>query len=286
MNQDYIEFKKQRELGEIISITFKFIRENYKEGGKIFMKLVGPAFILLIAAVAFYSWATLGTTFLGSMDLNTSDFLISAGLLFVAYLLYMTSMTGTVYHIILSYINNRGRIEASEVSAGLKADFGKILIVTLISWVLILAGTLLFVLPGIYVAIPLSLASAVLVFRNNGAIDSISDCFDLVKNNWWSTFGTLFCIAIIVYLISLVFQLPTIIYTMFRAFVSATEESASGSLRDTMGEGFIIMNVITTVVQYLVYTITPIALSFVYFNLNEKKHYTGTYETIQNLGKQ
>ncbi|MDR5589985.1 hypothetical protein [Christiangramia sp. SM2212] len=286
MNQDYIEFKKQRELGEIISITFKFLRENYKSGGKIFLKLVGPAFLLLIAAVTYYAWSTLGTSFLGTAGLNMSDFIISGGLLILAYLLYMTSMTGTIYHIILSYINNNGTIDTSEVSAGLKHDFGKILLVSLISWALILAGTLLLVIPGIYVAIPLSLASAVLVFRNNGAIDSISDCFDLVKSNWWSTFGTLFCVGIIVYLISLVFQLPTIVYMMVKAFVSANEQSASGSFTDQLGTGYIILNVITTIIQYLVYSITPVAIAFIYFNLNEKKNYTGTYETIQNLGKQ
>ncbi|SDR89044.1 hypothetical protein [Gramella sp. MAR_2010_147] len=284
MNQEFIEFKKQRELGEILSITFKFLRENYKAAGKIFLKLVGPAFILLIAAVTYYAWSTLGVTFISGAGLNTSEFIISGGLLMLAYLLYITSMTGTVYHIILSYINNRGAIISSEVAAGMKSDFGKILLVTVISWVLIFAGTMLFIIPGIYVAIPVSLATAILVFRRNGAIDSISESFQLVKDHWWSTFATLFCIGVIVYLISLVFQLPAIFYFMFRAFVSAAEGSASGNLQDMFGTGYIIINVITSILQYLIYSITPIGVAFVYFNLNEKQHYTGTYETIQNLG--
>lgn len=284
MNQEYIEFKKQRELGEILSVTFKFLRENYKAAGKIFLKLVGPAFILLIAAVTYYAWSTLGVSFISSAGLNTSDFIISAALMLLAYLLYVSSMTGTVYHIILSYINNRGKIISSEVVAGMKSDFGKILLVTVISWVLIFAGTMLFIIPGIYVAIPVSLATAILVFRKNSVMDSIAESFQLIKDNWWNTFATLFCIGVIVYLVSLVFQLPAIIYFMFKAFVSASEGSASANVKDMFGTGYIIINVITSIIQYLVYSITPIGVAFVYFNLNEKQNYTGTYETIQNLG--
>lgn len=284
MHQEYIEFKKQRELGEILSVTFKFLRENYKAAGKIFLKLVGPAFILLIAAVTYYAWSTLGVTFMSSVGLNTSDFIISAALMLLAYLLYVSSMTGTVYHIILSYINNHGKIISSEVAAGMKNDFGKILLVTVISWILIFAGTMLFIIPGIYVTIPVSLATAILVFRRNSVMDSISESFQLVKDNWWNTFASLFCIGVIVYLISLIFQLPAIFYFMFKAFVSASEGSATANAEGVFGTGYIIINVITSILQYIIYSITPIGVAFVYFNLNEKQNYTGTYETIQNLG--
>lgn len=284
MNQEYIEFKKQRGLGEILSITFKFLRENYKDAGKIFLKLVGPAFILLIAAVTYYAWSTVGISFISNEGFNISEFMISAGLMLLAYLFYVTSMTGTVYHIILSYINNRGEIISSEVTTGMKQDFAKILMVTVISWILVFAGTMLVLIPGIYVAVPVSLATALLVFRRNSVMDSITDSFQLIKDNWWNTFASLFCIGLIVYLISLVFQLPAIFYFMFKAFVSASEGSAATSVEDMFGIGYIIINIFTSIIQYLVYSITPIGIAFVYFNLNEKQNYTGTYESIQNLG--
>jgi len=284
MNQEYIEFKKQRELGEILSITFKFLRENYKDAGKIFLKLVGPAFILLIAAVTYYAWSTVGISFISNEGFNISEFMISAGLMLLAYLFYVTSMTGTVYHIILSYINNRGEIISSEVTTGMKQDFAKILMVTVISWILVFAGTMLVLIPGIYVAVPVSLATALLVFRRNSVMDSITDSFQLIKDNWWNTFASLLCIGLIVYLISLVFQLPAIFYFMFKAFVSASEGSAATSVEDMFGIGYIIINIFTSIIQYLVYSITPIGIAFVYFNLNEKQNYTGTYESIQNLG--
>ncbi|MCM8570717.1 hypothetical protein NE848_15080 [Gramella jeungdoensis] len=283
MSEEFIHFKKQRELGEILSVTFKFLRENYKPAGKIFLKLVGPVFILLIAAVTYYAWTTLGETFISAAGFDSSGFVISFALMLLAYLLYVATMTGTIYHIILSYMNNRGEIVPSEVVSGMKSDFGKLLLLTFLSWVIIFAGMLFFILPGIYLAVPISLASAVLVFRREGIAGSISDCFQLVKNNWWMTFATLLCIGLIVYLVSLIFQLPVIFYYMIKAFVVATENSGA-NISEVFGPGYIILNVITSIFQYLIYSITPIGVAFVYFNLNEKQNFTGAYETIQNLG--
>ncbi|MCH4822828.1 hypothetical protein ML462_06550 [Gramella lutea] len=283
MNQDPIQFKKQRELGEILSITFKFLRQNYKPAGKIFIRIVGPVFLLLIAALSYYSWTAVGSSFFGSIGTDSSEFILPFGLMMLAYLLYVSTMTGTVYHIILSYINNQGTIVASEVSSGMKADFGKLLILTFISWVLIFAGTIAFIIPGIYLAVPLSLTTAVLVFRREGIKESFTSAFRLVKDNWWMTFATILCIGIIVYLIGLVFQLPMIFYFMIRAFTVASESSAT-TPEDLFGTGYIIATIVTSTIQYIIYAITPIGVAFVYFNLNEKQNFTGTYETIQNLG--
>ena len=283
MSQEFILFKKQRELGEILSITFKFLRQNYKPAGRIFLKLVGPVFILLIATVTYYAWSTLGESLVSVSGFDTSNFVISFALMLLAYLLYFATMTGTIYHIIRSYINNKGEIVSGEVVEGMKSDFGKLLLLTFISWVLIFAGMLLFVLPGIYLAVPLSLSTAVFVFRRQGVMDSISDCFELVKNNWWITFATMLCIGLIVYLTGLIFQLPVIFFYMIKAFIVASEGSAA-NVSEIFGPGYIILNVITSVFQYLIYSITPIGLAFVYFNLNEKQNFTGAYETIQNLG--
>ncbi|GAA4321727.1 hypothetical protein GCM10023115_49450 [Pontixanthobacter gangjinensis] len=282
MNQDPIQFKRQRELGEILSVTFQFIRQNFKAAGKIYLKIVGPVLLLLIAAATYYTWTTLGTSFFEG-GFQGSEILVSLSLMMLAYLLFVATMNGTIYHIILSYINNNGEIKATEVSAGMKADFGKLLLLTLICWILIFAGTMLFIIPGIYVTIPLSLAAAVLVFRREGIAESISSCFNLVKNNWWMTFASILCIGIIVYLVGLVFQLPAIIYIFIRTFTVASE-SSSGNVGEVFGPGYVILNAVTSTLQYLIYSITPIGVALVYFNLNEKKNFTGTYETIQNLG--
>lgn len=282
MNQEPIKFKKERELGEILSIIFKFLRENYKHLAKVLLKYAGPAFLLLAAAITYYSWSTLGFSIFTSPN-GISDFLLSLSVLAIAYLLYITSVMGTVYHSISSYIKNNGKIINAEVASGVKSDFGKLLLLNFLCWILIFAGTILFILPGIYLAIPLSLASAILVFRRQSVSDSISDCFQLVKDNWWMTFATVLCIGLLVYLVGLVFQIPALIYVIIQTITTVQKGSAADP-SEILGTGYIVVAVISSCMQYIIYSITPIGFAFVYFHLNEKKHFTGTYESIQNLG--
>ncbi|APG59781.1 hypothetical protein [Christiangramia salexigens] len=283
MTQEPIQFKKQRELGEILNSTFKFLRENYKEVFKIFIKLLSPAFIILVGAAAYYSWISSGSMSIFGAE-GSSSFIIAMAVLFVAYWFYITAMTGTVYHIILSYVTNSGKIRHEDVKHGIRRDFAKLLILTLISWIMIFAGTLFFIIPGIFLMVPLSLSAAIMVFQRKGISESISDSFYLIKENWWMTFASILCIGLIVYMISLVFQIPTIIYYVIKIMTSASQGSAANP-SELLGTGYIVINTISTMIQYLVYAITPIAMALVYFNLNEKKHFTGTYETIENLGK-
>ncbi|WP_026915968.1 hypothetical protein [Christiangramia portivictoriae] len=284
MHNNHIIFKQQRELGEILSVTFKFIRENYKTGLRLFFKLVGPSFILLVAAISFYTYATLGSSLFTNGNLEASNVIIALILLMIAYLAYFTSMTGTINHIILSYINNNGKIQEEEVKSGLKQDFGKILLLSILTGIITFAAFMFFVIPGIYVFVPLSLVTAILVFRRNGVTDSISESFQLVKDNWWMTFATLLCIYLVIYVIGLIFQLPALIYIFIRAFTVAAESSAAEP-QDMFGTGYVIINAISSAIQYIIYSMTVVGVAFVYFHLNEKKNFTGTYETIQNLGK-
>lgn len=90
-------------------------------------------------------------------------------------------------------------------------------------------------------------------------------------------------IWLLVYVIGLIFQIPLIIYTFIKMFSVAQE----GSLADPASYSdwvFILLNVVSSLIQYLLSSIFVIALAFIYFNLNEHKNLTGTYETIDKLG--
>lgn len=282
MQNQYIQFKKQRELGEIISVTFKFLRENYKPIIKSITQVVAPTFVLLMAALAYYTYTVAGSPLM-AMEGNSGEFLISFFILAVTLLLFYASLYGTILHYIKSYIENKGVVDEAEIKSGAQDDLGKLFLVFIISAVLVFTGLILFIIPGIYLMVPLSLAAAVLVFNNKSVGDSISQGFSLIKDHWWTTFFSIVVIWILVYVIGLVFQLPLIIYTFIKMFTIAQE----GSLADPTSYSdwvFIVLNVVSSLIQYLLSSIFVIALAFIYFNLNEHKNLTGTYETIDKLG--
>ncbi|MFZ0490992.1 MAG: hypothetical protein WBV11_04885 [Salegentibacter sp.] len=282
MEQNSIEFKQQRSLGDILSVTFRFLRENYKTFSRTLFKLVGPVFILLVAAVSYYSYSSMQDPFENSF--TSGGFLISFGILAIALLLYFTVLYTVVFNYIKSYIQNNGIIDETEISQGLRKDFGRMLGLGGISWLLSLAGLFIFILPGIYVSIPLTIAGAVLIFRNEGISESITESFSLVKGNWWFSFLTILVTFLIVYAISMAFQVPLAIYMIIKTLTVA-KQSSTGDVTGSFGWFYIVLTVIASLIQYILYAVIPVAVAFLYFHLNEKKNFTGTYETIENLGK-
>ncbi|SKB81781.1 hypothetical protein SAMN05660776_3139 [Salegentibacter holothuriorum] len=283
MKQDYIDFKQQREIGDIISYTFKFIRENYKAYFKSIATIAWPAFLLLIAAVSYYSYTTVDSSLMITQD---GSFFVGFGLLMIALLLYFAVMNVTAFHFIKSYVTNHGETNQQEIKQGVKKDLGKMFGLGAITWVLIFVGLIIFVIPGLYLSVPLSIAAAVLVFKNESIGDSISEGFHLVKDNWWMSFISIFLIWLIVYVISLIFQIPVIIYTFLRMFTMMDENSASDvNVADMFDWVYLSLTVISSAIQYVIYAITPIGIAFVYYNLNEQKYFSGAYESIENLGK-
>src|SRR5690606_23970310 len=281
---NYINFRRQRELGEVISDTFKFLRENYRQLFTLILKIAGPVLVILIISLGYYYYIGGGNPFLDTgMDDNLWQFFLSIFLLLVSFLLFFVLLQGTVLHFIRSYIENQGTVIEKEVYAGVRSDFGHLLGVGIIVPIIIFMGIVLCVLPGIYLWVPLSFSAALVVFSQKGIIDSITETFELIRDNWWMTFLSLFVMALLVYFIGLIFQIPMFIYLMVK-MVSVVQEGSAANPEAMFDWVYIVFSVIASIAQYLLYSILIIAIAFIYYDLDEKKHFTGTYETISKLG--
>ncbi|MGM1056221.1 MAG: hypothetical protein ACQEWG_10100 [Bacteroidota bacterium] len=283
MQNNYIRFKQKRELGEIITATFKFIRENYKPLSNYFVSLVGPSFILLVAALSYYTYSV-PSSILQSMDFSSRDFIIGFSVLALTLLIYYSYLYATIYHYIKSYIKHDGETVEAEITTGVKNDFGRLLMLFLASAIIMFAGFALFVIPGIYLFVPLSLVGAIMVFKQTNLTDTISYSFTLIKDNWWMTFITLIVTGLLVYIIGLVFQIPLIIYTLVK-MMTMVQEGSAAEMAMYSDWVLIVLQVLASLIQYILYSISVIVIAFIYFHLNEEKNLTGTFEQIDNLGK-
>ena len=289
MSNQKIDFQKQRELGEIITDTFKFIREEYKPLGRIIFKVAGPVFLILLLAIGYYSY--LGMDMLDSplfsttptTEFDTGTYFISIFILLSALTAFYVLLYSSVLHYIRSYVQNSGIVQESEIYEGIKYDFGGMLGMLLLMGFMTLFGLLLCVLPGVYLWVPLSIAPAIMIVQRRSVIESISQAFVLIKDNWWTTFFTLFVMTLLVYIIGLIFQFPLMIYFFVKMLSSSTEGSVAdpAAMVDWV---YVVFNVISSLAQYLLSTIIVITSAFVYYNLDEKKNATGSYQRISNLG--
>ncbi len=287
MNNSYIEFKKKRELGDILTDTFAFLRQNAKSLFSILIKTSGIPFVLLLLASAYYTYAS--ANIFNPINLqnggifDSGNLIISLLVMIATLLVFYGVLFGTVLHYIKTYIDGKGVIDQGVVMQGVKKDFGSVIGLGILSGLITFFGLMLCVIPGIYLYVPMSLVFSILVFRNTSVSDAISESFQLIKNEWWITFATLFILGLIVWVISMVFSIPALIYTFTKTFTAASE----GSLADPSAMFdwvFIALNTLSSAAQYVLYIITAIATAFIYYNLNERKHATGALEQIDSLG--
>ena len=295
MFDKYIQFKREREIGEILSDTFKFIRENIKPLFKILTKTAGVPFIILVFAITYYSYTTGKQSFDLMSILNDSqqvsdgilDFYFSiflgAIIMLIASAVFYAFLVSTIHYAVKSYMKNEGTILIEEVSLDVKQNWLNYLGMSFIIGILTFIGIMLCFLPGIYIGVVLTLMYSIYAFNNLSIGESFSYSFQLIKSNWWMSFFAMLITYILVYILSLIFQLPAIIYMFVKGFAISQE----GSLSDPSSMfdwGYVILTTISSIGQYLFYIIFIVACIFIYFNLNEKKNQTGMYDEINSLG--
>lgn len=139
------------------------------------------------------------------------------------------------------------------------------------------AGLLVFV-PVVYVAVKLCLFPAPLFIEDKGVTASFGRSWKLVKGKWWSTFGLVIIVSIIVAIVGVAFQVPLLLISFFREILQ-WEGGGSNQLI------IILASVIGILGETLLYSIVNIALGFQYFNLAERQESIGLMEEIHSLGE-
>lgn len=286
-------FRKERDFGEIITDSFSFFSQNYKTILQLFLKYVGPFVILTVIGNVYYQYKT-GDMFsdisvmAGDPDMVLNSFTdnIFALLLFlVSAVVSSVAMYAVILHIIKSYVKNNGEILEEEVSGGLKGDFLKIIGFSILAGIVTIFGTMLCILPGIYLGVVLFLGVSIMVFEDMSILDAFSKCFTLIKDNWWITFATILVFSILIGILSFVFQIPAFIYSMVETFTTirqAQDPSAMGEIYQDWV--YLLFAAIGAIGEYFLSLFTIIMSALIYFNLSEKRDFTGTYDRIENIG--
>jgi len=310
MQTSYIEFKKKRELGDILSDTFKFLRKNFMPILKVLIRTTIIPFVLLLVAVGYYTYAISGVgafNFFNNESFDIGTVVIALVLLLITGVLYNAQLFGSISMYIQAYNKHRSIPNVDEVAQSIIRDSWKFIVLGFINFLILVVISILCVLPGILMAstlgsevlgvfmillaiIPVlyfyvrfSLIYPVFIYDKVVYLNTFVRSGALVKGQWWMTFLTLLVIVILIGVIGFVFSLPGAIYNAVKAFSIVQEGSLSdpSSFTDWIS---ISLQVIASAINYLLYIILGISINFIYFNLNELKNSTGTLEQIDRLG--
>lgn len=279
------EFRKSREIGDIINGTFAFIRQNWYALGKAMLVFVAP--FALLAGAFIGLWQSNMAMLNGYDEYDFASNISEIGIGFSLFAVFMLAASvmamGVVYQYIKLYTEKGdGDISTQEIWEAIKPE---ILIYTgylFVSYLIVLLGILFCVIPGIYLLVPLSMVIAVKTFENRSLGDTISRCFFLVKNNWWQTFLALFLVNLIVGIASSIASLPSTIISMSMSLTSLQGgESQNGTVKILLMGA----SAFSYGVSSLLGAVTIVGMALQYFNLTERKEGAGAMQRIENLGK-
>ncbi|WP_400193895.1 hypothetical protein [Hymenobacter sp. B81] len=101
--------------------------------------------------------------------------------------LMLVAITGCFVRLRMYYPNRAARPTPAETWAETRSQLGVLIGRYFVAGLLLMGATLLLVLPGIYVGVPLSLLGAVMMIERPES--PIGRCFSLVEGHWWNSFA-------------------------------------------------------------------------------------------------
>ena len=132
-----------------------------------------------------------------------------------------------------------------------------------------------------YVMVALSLYFIVWLREGRGFFGSIGRCFQLIKGKWWSTFGLLVVITLILYLILILLMVGLSAVGLPFSSLMQGETTEMGPLARVL---LIVYAGIQTLLSLAFYPFLLIALGFQYFNLVERRDGEGTRLLVDSIG--
>ncbi len=277
-----VRLRQVRDLGQIISDSFLFVRQNWKT----LYKALAFACVPLVLLGSFFFMGFFRETMSSAM--RGSQAVPSFGGMLLGYLFYGLGFLLFV-SIIQEYLRAYLTQEHTTLTSGelIKRAVAQVPMyfgLGFVSYLIIILCMLAFILPGIWMAIALSLVFTCHGIERTG-FGSISRSFNLVKGDWWNTFGTLFLQGLLVGVIAYAVMIPFFLLMGFGAFSSAssgTDPEAAGTM---MMNVMPIMMAVMSVVYLFLYPLPIIGCALIYFSQVEKKEQRGLGDQISQFDK-
>jgi hypothetical protein len=180
-------------IGNILDSGFRLYFRSFKHIAlfALIMALVG-----LVPSLLFNTSDPTGVEALANLPLLYGYLMIASIINFI----FIVAMIHRMNSLTTGQLSDIG----SSLGIGLR-KFLPMFAMSLLYGLAVLAGTILLIIPGIFLSVAFILAHIALVTENRGPIDALGRSWELVKNNWWRTF----------IIISVAFFIYMMLYSVF-----------------------------------------------------------------------
>jgi hypothetical protein len=314
-NFNLIEYHHTRDFSRKMNATFEFIRQNFKSLGKSILVIAGPPVIVASLIIAtflgeFFDLMKAAATNSGNAEVFETYFMsvnfwLQTLLMLVLFLLSSIMSIATINNYIILYEEKRtNNIDVVEVWRRVRETFWMYFGTTLVFFLLAIAAYIVLLMPVgilavispllvflgmmamvcavVYLVVSVSLTYIVRAYEKKGFFDAVMRSFGLVRDKWWSTFGLIFVLYIVMMTISYIFLIPWYVTMAATALHSTSTEMLDQS---TMAWSTIVLFTLYYLAQMVLGALPNIGIAFQYFNLVELKEAKGLLGRIDTLGQ-
>jgi len=279
MKQQLIELRRIRDFGQVINDTFTFLKENLKPLLQVLFIICG-FFILIGIISSVFTYMDVSSVF--HYDPNTYDgeskaysYLINFAITgFILVLTQAFIFLTTLCYISVYLQKNKETPTITEVWGYFRFYFFRVLLSSLLIFILLMVGTMLCIIPGIWLFPILYLIIPIIVMENTSFSYAFNKSFRIIKDNWWFVFGVIIVLTVVVGVINSCVGIPLNLIITGSKFLT---------LKSLKLPVIIILSVLRNILM-ISYVLPAIGLSLCYFTLAEQKDGTGLLDRIEKLG--
>ncbi len=306
ISQENINFKIARDFGETFNISVKFLRQNFSSFFICLLFLAGPFILSYSLILAHYDSVIIDKTalvkagLLYNIKIYNWEYFLSLLLQILSYL----SIICTTYSYMIVYSEKgKGNFTVADVAKKMNAHIGKItggfLLYSFLTTIFIVAlvyiigmignssnffGVLMVILIfiGILLVGPnllwqINTVFLVILIENEIPLSAYGRTREVMKDNFWWTWLLVVCGLFTISLLSVLFLLPSYLYTLINYYGTAESVQETSIL-------YIIVSAVCTFLGTITNSIFYVISTFHYYSLAEKKDGKGLLERINEIG--
>ncbi len=304
-NNTYHELRQQRDLGDIISLYFDFLKQNFKSFANIFISYNGIFMIalLVVSYLLVSGFMGLANVTTGSSEALNEEYYIYLGIAGFLFLIVFIAVGTLNYSLassyMIQYVEDQNSVEDKEkVWNRITTNIGDILIFMLLLFVIYIGymviSMILAFIPVLGMLVQyavmfgmtswLGISFMILLNENKSPSDAFIEGWALVKANFWKCVGVNFILGMLVgILLLLLITIPGILIGAY-SYISiegGTDITTSITAKIVYTIGVCIFLIIITFSQSLSQFINGL----LYYATHEEMYNENTREKISQIGE-
>jgi hypothetical protein len=289
MTKKSINFKQERDFGDLFNATFSFISLEFKLLATAILYFVVP--LLLLAAIAMTIYSVKAQEMMQTFVQDVADPLaifkvmgaLSGyfGVAMVLSLFAFAMIISIVYGYIKLYIKNGpDGFTINDIWGQVSKNFLRLFVAAFIIGLVVLVGFVFCVIPGIYLGVALSIVLCIMIFEEKDFSSAFGRSIKLINKNWWMTFAVLLIVTIIMYVLMIFISIPSMIFGFKSLFMNM---KAGQPLTMDFSMGYYITNTLTQILTQVLAVIPVVLTAFIYYSIVEKVEKPSLMDKIDQI---